>query len=303
MLNSVIIPAYNREQTIRRTVDSVLAQTYRPLEVIVVDDGSTDRTVELLREYGDRIRLICQKNQGPGAARNTGIRAATGEFISFLDSDDVWLPEKLSRQISLLNKVSQLGIQCCVCNARMVAASGVETMSFTAAGLCPAAPEGVWKNPLEILLTRFLLFNQTVLVRRELLNSIGFFNEQHRLLEDYDLALRLAMTGPWAYLAEPLVIWHGGADNSLSDSATELEVIARADEILVELQSSPRWQVRLPQTLVRRRRELLQRHLRVQRFCRHAPAWLGNCARIYLRVQKWFFYHRPSCPRMDAHEV
>lgn len=303
MLASVVIPTYNREKTIQRAVDSVLAQTYQPIEVIVVDDGSTDGSLALLQGYGGRIRVLSQKNQGPGAARNTGIRAATGEVVGFLDSDDVWLPEKLSRQIHLLNQVDKLGIQCCVCNARMIQANGAETMAFAIADLFPVTPEGIWKNPLEILLTRFLLFNQTVLVRRELLNEVGCFDEKHRLLEDYELAIRLAMTGPWAYVAEPLVIWWGGAANSLSNNASEQQAILRAEEILAGLQDSPRWPVRLPKILVDRRRNLLRKHLRIQHFCQHAPAWLGKCARLYLRLLKWFFYRRPSCPTMDTKEI
>ena len=302
-LVSVIIPVYNRAGTIQRAVASVLAQTYRRIEVIVVDDGSTDSTVKQLESYGNRIRLIRQMNSGPGKARNVGIRATTGEIICFLDSDDAWLPEKLEHQVRLLERTSAHGVQCCVCNARMIAADGSEKTSFAIAGLSPEASQGVWTNPGEVLLTRFLFFNQTVAVRRGLLNQVGLFNENFRLLEDYDLALRLALTGPWAYIAEPLVIWHGGVDNSLSRGATEPEVILRTDEILAELQSSPRWSARLPSGLVRRRRKLLQRHLRVQNFCQHAPVWLGKSARFYLQVQKWLYYHQPLCPRMDAYGV
>ena len=303
ILVSVIIPAYNREKTIRRAVDSVLGQTHRRIEIIVVDDGSKDNTVERLKDYGDRIRLISQENQGPSGARNAGIRVANGEIISFLDSDDVWLPEKLERQVALLEKTRHAGIQCCVCNARMITADGAEKTSFAVAGLSAKAPEGIWTNPHEVLVTRFLFFNQIVAVRRELLSQVGGFNERFRLLEDYDLALRLALTGPWAYIAEPLVIWHGGAANSLSNRATESETILRTDEILRQIQRSTRWSVRVPHTLVMRRQKLLRRHLWVQGFCQRAPGWMGVIARLYLRAHKWFFYHQPSSPRMKAYSV
>ncbi len=98
MLVSVIIPTYNRVKTIERAVNSVLAQTWTEQEVIVVDDGSTDQTGEILKVYGDKIRVIRQQNGGVSAARNAGIKAATGEIISFLDSDDEWLPSKTERQ-------------------------------------------------------------------------------------------------------------------------------------------------------------------------------------------------------------
>lgn len=222
MTVSAIIPAYNRESTIKRSVDSALAQTYANMEVIVVDDGSTDRTVEVLRSYGDRIRVIVQKNAGPSAARNTGIRAARGEVIAFLDSDDEWLPEKINRQIRLMTN----GVTCCICDATMRYSNGVTNSSFSAAGLTPDRREGVWTNPTEVLLSRFLLFNQVVAIRREALNRAGFFPEDLRVMEDYDFALRLSTTGSWSFIADPLVIWHGGAINSLS-SAAKLEELPK----------------------------------------------------------------------------
>ncbi len=97
-LISCIVPVWNRERFVAETLDSILAQTYRPIEVIVVDDGSTDGTPQVLAGYGDRITTLRQENAGPGPARNTGIRAARGEFLAFLDSDDLWLPEKLAIQ-------------------------------------------------------------------------------------------------------------------------------------------------------------------------------------------------------------
>ena len=146
MLVSVIIPTYNRAKTIERAVDSVLAQTWKELEVIVVDDGSTDQTNEVLKAYGDKIRVIHRQNGGASAARNTGIKAATGEIISFLDSDDEWLPSKTERQVNLLQRTESSGVGCCVCNARMLFSSGTIT-SFQTAGLHPAQREGIWSQP------------------------------------------------------------------------------------------------------------------------------------------------------------
>jgi len=98
-LISVVIPAHNSGPHLRPTLDSVLAQTYRPLEVIVVDDGSADGTPETVESYGPPVVLLRQQRRGHPAARNAGIRAASGEFLSFLDHDDLWTPEKLSRQM------------------------------------------------------------------------------------------------------------------------------------------------------------------------------------------------------------
>ena len=99
-LISCIVPVYNGERYVKEALDSILAQTYRLLEIIVVDDGSTDRTVELLANYGEQIRYLEQPHVGPAAARNLGVGTAQGEFIAFLDADDLWHPEKLARQMA-----------------------------------------------------------------------------------------------------------------------------------------------------------------------------------------------------------
>ena len=97
---SVIIPTYNRSLSVREAIESVLAQTYRDFELIVVDDGSADNTPSVLGSFGERIRGIRQANAGVSAARNAGIRAAKGEWVAFLDSDDLWVPQKLERQMA-----------------------------------------------------------------------------------------------------------------------------------------------------------------------------------------------------------
>ncbi|MFZ9011987.1 MAG: glycosyltransferase family 2 protein, partial [Anaerohalosphaeraceae bacterium] len=101
---SVVIPAYNAEKHIGRAIDSVLAQTRPADEVIVIDDGSSDATAEVVRSYGDKIMFIHQENAGASVARNTGIKAATSDWIAFLDADDEWLPNKLQLQVSQLKR-------------------------------------------------------------------------------------------------------------------------------------------------------------------------------------------------------
>ncbi|MCK4819314.1 glycosyltransferase family 2 protein, partial [bacterium] len=105
---SVIIPTCNRAEYITQAIDSVLAQTYTDYEIIVVDDGSTDNTKEVMEPYMDRIRYIYQENAGVSAARNTGIKAAKGDWVAFLDSDDEWLPGKLAVQIRAVERHPQL---------------------------------------------------------------------------------------------------------------------------------------------------------------------------------------------------
>ena len=110
---SVIIPAYNCAHYICHAVDSVLAQTFPDFELVVVDDGSTDNTRELLKQYGSQIKYIYQQNKDMTAARNTGINHSSGEYIAFLDSDDIWLANKLERQIVLLDQAPEVGLVYC----------------------------------------------------------------------------------------------------------------------------------------------------------------------------------------------
>lgn len=204
-LVSVIIPTYNRAATLKRTIDSALAQTYRPLEVIVVDDGSADGTETVMRSYGDRIHGIVQANGGPSAARNAGAKAAKGEWLAFLDSDDVWRPEKIARQVELVSRV-ETNVDCCMCNAAVIDENGpTGATTFGASGVATDLAEGYWLNPAPLIATRFILFNQVALIRTGAFRKAGGFKQELRLLEDHDLAFRLSLDGPWAFVADPLV--------------------------------------------------------------------------------------------------
>src|SRR5262245_50952803 len=109
-LITCIVPAYNVERYLSEAIDSILAQTYRPLRVIVADDGSTDRTAKIAAEYGKRIIYLRQTNHGYPAAKNLGLSAAEGDFIAFLDADDMWHPEKLARQMERFEKRPELDL-------------------------------------------------------------------------------------------------------------------------------------------------------------------------------------------------
>jgi glycosyltransferase involved in cell wall biosynthesis len=304
MLVSVIIPTYNRIETIKRTLDSVLKQSWPHLEIIVVDSESTDGTVEILAGYGDKIRLLRQKKDGPGAARNAGIKVANGEIISFLDSDDEWLPEKTERQVKLLQATESAGVKCCVCNALMLLPSRTLT-SFASADLHPELAEGIWLNPSEVLVTRFLLFNQVVAVRRKALEETGCFlqgnNIYENLLEDFDLALRLSLLGPWAYIVDPMVIYHGGTKDSISQGATQLDASRRVHEILVNTSNSAKFGSLLPQKLLHRRIRLLTQQIAALRLSvQPSPIdkLSGKLQLLYLRGQQALFRRLPSTPRM-----
>jgi hypothetical protein len=196
---SVVIPTYNRAQTIGRAVDSVLAQTYSDLEVIVVDDGSTDDTRQVLARYGDAIRYLYQENQERRVARNNGIRHACGEYIAFLDSDDLWLPDKLRRQVALLDQNPQVGL--------------VYGQMF------PIDPDGTWHlratrctgwgqpGPamiFEQLVMRNLIPTPTVVARKRCFDHVGGFDPSLTCSEDWDLWLRIALHYEIAFMPEPL---------------------------------------------------------------------------------------------------
>lgn len=194
-LVSVVMPAYNSEQFIREALDSALAQDYSALEIIVVDDGSIDTTRELVQSYGGRVRLLTQANQGSAAARNLGIRNALGQYVAFLDADDVWLPNKISLQM------------------RQMAASGAK-MAYSrflrwspeGAGNYPAPLQMPGTSPLESapapvarwlyadLLMDCIVWTSTVIVEKTELEQAGLFDPQLRKGQDYDLWLKLSQS-------------------------------------------------------------------------------------------------------------
>jgi len=223
ILVSVIIPTFNRENTIVNTIESVQHQTYKNLEIIVIDDGSTDNTHILLENYGDEIKLFHQKNSGVSSARNKGIRNSTGEIIMFLDSDDIWLPQKVERQVDLFSQLGE-NISSCWCNLILRQPDGTEEDALKKQNLNPAFNEGIWLNPLPFFSSRFLHFNQSIAIRRSVLLKIRGFDESLKVIEDMDFALQLAMLGPWGYIKDPLVVWNAGTVNSLTKSAYKQEI-------------------------------------------------------------------------------
>jgi glycosyltransferase involved in cell wall biosynthesis len=234
-LVTAIIPTYNRAALVCAAIESVRQQSYGNVEIILVDDGSTDDTQVRLKAYGDSVRVIVQDNAGPAAARNRGIEAARGGIVAFLDSDDIWRPTKLERQVRLLQKAGDR-IVCCLCNATMVFPDGRKETTFQDSKLAPAFEEGIWQNVAEVLATRFVLFSQAVLIRRKTLEKVGGFDERLRILEDYDLAFRLSLEGPWAYIREPLVDWQQASPGSMTQIAYSDQL--RLRECIVQMWQS-----------------------------------------------------------------
>jgi glycosyltransferase involved in cell wall biosynthesis len=203
---SVIIPTYNRSWCLSEAIDSVLAQTFQDMEVIVVDDGSTDETPALLSRYDDRLRCLRQTNQGVSAARNHGIQAAGGELITFLDSDDLWQSDKLIRQVDYFDRQPDA----LICQTE-------ETWIRRGVRVNPKhrhrKPSG-WI--FEASLALCLVSPSAVMMRRELLEEMGGFDESLPACEDYDLWLRVSLRHPIHLIDDPLVIKRGGHDDQLS---------------------------------------------------------------------------------------
>ena len=187
---SVIIPNYNRESLVGETIANLLAQTLPPAEVIVVDDGSTDRSAAVIRAFGDRVKLLQQANQGPGAARNAGLEVATGEFVQFMDSDDLASRNKLAVQAAALEREGADLAYGPWAKGR-VTTSGFEFADH----VLQAAPLPTSRTMIEWFLGGWSIVFQTCLLRRTVLQRAGSFRTDLRTWEDGEYLVRLLLTG------------------------------------------------------------------------------------------------------------
>ena len=209
-LVSVVIPAYNAEAFLGETLDSVLAQTYPNLEIIVVDDGSTDATPQLLENYSDRIRVLRQANAGQAAARNYGARETHGELLAFLDSDDLWDPDKITRQVDLLARFPEaLAVYC---DHRTIDDQG--RLLASSAVLSYPRPSG--DILMALLLGSCIITPGLVLLQRQAFEAAGGFDKTSfmRGHEDYALWLRLATRGSFVYRTDTLVSYRRHAQQA-----------------------------------------------------------------------------------------
>jgi glycosyltransferase involved in cell wall biosynthesis len=209
---SVVIPTYNRLRQLCTALDSVLAQSYSSFEVIIVDDGSDDGTREHIerlitgRFESDRpVRYIFQANQGSSAARNRGIAEARGQWIAFLDSDDLWYPDKLQWQVRAVETYKGV-CGACITDARLITNSGTETTSFREAGKTYSQEIGIAENVVERLAWTFDHFWVTcLLVRAEMARQIGGFDSNIQYCEDHDFNFRLSLVTSYCYVNRVLV--------------------------------------------------------------------------------------------------
>jgi glycosyltransferase involved in cell wall biosynthesis len=201
---SVIIPAYNAARSIAAALASVDGQTLADHETIVIDDGSSDETAAIVEGWHTPVTLLRQPNRGPGAARNAGIRCATGRLVAFLDADDQWLPDKLARQVEYFHRYPQAGlVHTATCPPHAGAAAPAPGS--------PAVPESPRHRFCEVFHSEFFIRTLTVMVPRAVLERIGGFDERREIhIEDWDLWLRIAARYPLGYIPTPLAVHHPG---------------------------------------------------------------------------------------------
>jgi glycosyltransferase involved in cell wall biosynthesis len=243
-LVSVVIPAYNSSRTVRATVESALAQTVSDLEVIVVDDGSSDDTADVVTAISDpRVRVVRQSNAGAAAARNAGIREASGQWVALLDADDLWLANKLKRQLEVLDANPS--------------AQAVQSGAFFVDDALQILRVVHCTHPTNSLLP-FLRFqnmpavSSAWLIARDLLNRTGLFDEDLVILEDWDMAIRIARADEPISIPEPLVMYRVHPANRSLD----LDIhIAPGFRVLGRLFSDPT----LPQQVRDHEREIYAR--------------------------------------------
>lgn len=256
-LVSVAIPAHNAEATVAEAIESVLAQTYRPIEVIVVDDGSTDGTRDVLQRFGGRIRAVHQENQGIAAARNAGLRAARGDFIALMDADDVCLAERLAVQVACLQAMPQVVLCCSEFSAfnaggevsarhgaeyyaRLAPGQGGVDARFPQVAELPVGGDSPdagtvtvrWGDVYEELALGNFVHPPTVLFRRELLGTAGWFDTSIHIMCEWDWLVRVARVGPIAYLDRPLLRYRLSAGQVSFSADAPLDSVHVAERIL-----------------------------------------------------------------------
>jgi glycosyltransferase involved in cell wall biosynthesis len=211
---SIIIPTYNRAVKVARAVASALDQRFREYEIIVVDDGSNDRTRVVLEQFGPRIRVLFhERNRGVSAARNTGILASNSPLIAFLDSDDHWLPEKLKTQVDFFRSHGD-AVACQTEEIWLRRGRRVNPMRKH------AKPSGeIFEQSLKLC----LVSPSAVMLRRRLLDEVGMFDESLPACEDYDLWLRIGCRHPIHLIKEQLLIKEGGSPDQLSATVEGLD--------------------------------------------------------------------------------
>ena len=210
---SVVIPSYNRKEFLKRSIDSVINQTIKPFEIIVVDDGSTDGTESIIKGHYDFVKFIKQKNKGVSAARNVGIKVSIGEWICFLDSDDEWKKDKLEKQIIAVN--SNPGYKFFHSNEIWIK-NGLRINQ-------KKKHKKYGGDIFEKCLDMCRISPSSVMIDKTIFDEVGNFNEDLAVCEDYELWLRVCDKYRVFFIDEPLIIKYGGHQGQLSYSIESIE--------------------------------------------------------------------------------
>jgi glycosyltransferase involved in cell wall biosynthesis len=321
---SVVIPTFNRARQVQAALMSVLAQTYPELEAIVVDDGSTDGTGEALQKIisphgnsGKQIRYFFQPNQGQSAARNKGTDEARGEWIAFLDSDDVWLPEKLEWQV---RAIEQFKGKCCACitDARLVDNLGKDTTAFRESGKRYKETLGMEPDAVRnLVMSREPFWVSNLLVRTDAVKQLGGFDPHLEYAEDHDFLFRLSLVTPFCYVNKPLSL----IDQSRSPQGSKcrpwdkVEVRLRGSQSMLEqwLKMDSQLPPDVRKTVVQNLRRVYSAwanwHLEHKRYeeARQAVSKAIRCELTTKLAIKWTLTHvapsfaRRTSPKMRVH--
>lgn len=199
---SVVIPTYNRADLIADTINSILAQTFRDLEIIVVDDGSTDDTMLVVAQYQNVVKYVRKENGGEASARNLGIKLAQGKYIACLDSDDLWQPIKLERQVAFLESK---GYQWVYCDAELFDGSTGHTFGLYSQQHHPHYDKSAHVVAQKLIMDDFIPC-PSPLLHRSIFHHVGYFDESHllRMRSDWEMWLRVAARYPLGYIPEAL---------------------------------------------------------------------------------------------------
>ena len=253
---SVVIPAFNSAEYLREAIQSVLAQTHTGLQVLVIDDGSTDGTADVAKGFGQSVSYVRQDNAGACAARNHGIRLAEGAYVAFLDADDIWVPDKIAKQVAFLENHPDFGAVHC------------DSSRMNEAGrLLTAEPTGKKQNHDGDVFMEFfeanlsVILTSTVIVRHSCFDEIGVFDGGGEVVDDHDFFLRLAARYPVGYIHEPLMQYR-----ILAGSLSRLQAVRRVDQHAATLR-------RAISTNLPRFEHLPTRYLRRRWLCFHS--WAG----------------------------
>ena len=212
---SVIIPLYNRRSLVTEAIDSVLAQEYQDFELIVVDDGSTDGGPDVVAGYGERVKLLRQENQGPGAARNLGLKHASGDYVAFLDSDDRWFPWTLK----VYRDLAARPIPPSMVHGKVWPFAGLEDLSAARESV-PVVRE--FPDYLTAARGGIFIGAGVIIVRRDVMEAAGGFNRNQVNAEDHDLAMRIGGAGRFVEVSDPPLVAVRSHGAKLSSDAVKM---------------------------------------------------------------------------------